>query len=212
MCCGAHAWGLTFIHNRELFEELERMVDEDNHVRSELAAAGELTGEYHPRLETVHRYNAARLKEIIAEYGWPGRSLVGNEGATYAWLILEHAISDPDFQRRGLELLKSAASRGEVPATHAAYLEDRIRTFEGRPQLYGTQFDRDRSGEISPLPIEDPEHVNDRRRALGMDSLEQRTRYMRSQARNERENPRPFDYDAHQQEFNEWAHRVGWRR
>lgn len=209
MCCGASAWGLSFIHNRSLFEELERMVDEDNRVRSELAAAGELFEGYHPRMEAVHRYNAARLKEIIAEHGWPGRSLVGDEGATYAWLILQHAISDPDFQRRGLDLLKAAAAHGEAPASHAAYLEDRIRTFEGRPQLYGTQFDRDRSGEISPLPIENAERVNERRRVIGLDTIEQRTRVMRAQ---EGETLPPFDYDARQREFEEWARRVGWRK
>lgn len=212
MCCGASSWGLSFIHNRSLFEELERMVDEDNRVRSELAALGELFDGYHPRMEVVHRCNAARLKEIIAEHGWPGRSLVGDEGATYAWIILQHAISDPEFQRRGLELLKAAAARGEVPASHAAYLEDRIRTFEGRPQFYGTQFDRDSSGEINPLPIEDAGRVNERRRALGMDTIEQRTRAMRNQAAQEVETLRPFEYDTRQREFEQWARRVGWRK
>lgn len=193
MCCGAGAWGLSFIHNRDLFEDLERMVDEDNRVRAELAAAGELSGGYHPRMEAVHRDNARRLKEIIAEHGWPGRSLVGDEGATYAWLILQHAISDPEFQRHGLELLKAAVARGDAPASHVAYLEDRIRTFEGRPQLFGTQFGFDAFGELTPLPIEDPEHVNERRRALGLDTIEHRTRAMRSQATHDANVSSPSD-------------------
>lgn len=210
MCCGASELGLSFIHNRQLFQELERMADEDTNVRSELFASGELFDGYHPRMETVHRRNAARLKEIIAEHGWPGRSLVGEEGATYAWLILQHAIGDPEFQRRGLELLKEAVSRGEAPATHAAYLEDRIRIYEGRSQLYGTQFDWDSSGKLSPLSIEDPEHVNQRRRSIGLDTVEHRTERVRDEAAQENAMP-PREYGMRKHEYEEWLRRVGWR-
>lgn len=210
MCCGASDFGLSFIHNRKLFEELECMADEDTRVRMQLLATGELFQGYHSRMEAVHRRNAARLKEIIAEFGWPGRSLVGEEGATYAWLILQHSIGDPEFQRRGLELLKQAAAYGEAPATHAAYLEDRIRMYEGRPQPYGTQFDWDSDGQLSPMPIEDPERVNDRRRAIGLDTIEHQTHRMRANALNENAMP-PRDYGMRQKEYEEWLRRVGWR-
>ena len=46
-----------------------------------------------------------------------------------------------------LSALQAAAGRGEVPPLQPAMLEDRIRTFEGRPQRYGTQFDWDADGE-----------------------------------------------------------------
>jgi hypothetical protein len=210
MCCGASAFGLDFIHNRKVFEELERMVDEDNRVRSELLASGALFDGYHPRMEAVHRKNAARLRQIIAQHGWPGRSLVSEEGATYAWLIVQHAIGDPEFQRRGLELIKVAVSRGHAPATHAAYLEDRIRMYEGRPQLYGTQFDWDANGQLGPVPIEDFEHVNERRRSIGLDTIEHRIERMRADALAEHALP-PRDYGMRQAEYERWLQRVGWR-
>lgn len=210
MCCGGSDFALSFVHDRPLFEELERMVDEDNRVRSELSASGQLFRGYHPRMEAVHKANARRLKQIIEERGWPGRSLVGDEGATYAWLIAQHAISDPPFQRSCLILLMEAVAHHEAPASHVAYLEDRIRTFEGRPQIYGTQFERDRHGEINPLPIEDRARVNERRRAIGLDSIEDRTRMMRSRDKEERPGPLQ-DYDQQQREFEAWARRVGWR-
>jgi hypothetical protein len=210
MCTGANHWALSFVHNRELFEELERMADEDNRVRSELAATGELFKGYHPRMEAVHRANARRLKEIIAQHGWPGRTLVGDEGATYAWMIVQHAIGEPAFQRSCLILLMEAVARHEAPASHVAFLDDRIRTFEGRPQVYGTQFERDRNGQINPLPIEDPEHVNERRRAIGLDAIEDRTRMMRTQSGQEDIGP-PKNYDEHQRELQQWAKRTGWR-
>lgn len=210
MCCGGNHFALGFIHDRPLFEELERMADEDTRVRSELACAGELFHGYHPRMEAVHKANARRLKQIIAERGWPGRSLVGDEGATYAWMIVQHAIGDPAFQRSCLILLIEAVAHGEAPASHVAYLDDRIRTFEGRPQLYGTQFERDRNGEINPMPIEESERVNERRRAIGLDSIEDRLRMARAQA-GRADAGNDFDYEQHQLEFDSWARRVGWR-
>src|SRR6266849_3257008 len=47
-----------------------------------------------------------RMKEIIAKYGWPGRSLVGTEAATAAYLIVSHAVRDVAFQRSALEAMK----------------------------------------------------------------------------------------------------------
>lgn len=211
MCCGAHEFGLSFIHNRELFEELEHMADADTRLRSQLLKTGELFEGYHPRMEAMRRRNAARLKQIVTEHGWPGRSLVGEEGATYAWLILQHSIGDPDFQRLGLELLQDAVARGEAPATHAAYLEDLIRMYEGRPQRWGTQFDWDSDGRLSPIPVEDAEHVNERRRSIGLDTLEHRTQRMREEAATENAMP-PHDYGMRRREYEQWLYRVGWRK
>ena len=51
-----------------LREELIAMRAEDLRVREELLNSGELGGGYAPRMEAIHRRNAARLREIIAEY------------------------------------------------------------------------------------------------------------------------------------------------
>jgi hypothetical protein len=65
---------------------------------------------------------AARLDEIVALHGWPGRSLVGEDGATAAWIIAQHADHDAGFQERMLELLQDAVAREEASVRHAAYL------------------------------------------------------------------------------------------
>ena len=88
--------------NDALRNELLDMAAEDLRVRAELAADGSLFYGYHPRMAEVHRRNAARLDAVIEEHGWPGRSLVGEDGAEAACLILHHAIGDPPLQRRGL--------------------------------------------------------------------------------------------------------------
>src|SRR5262245_59980624 len=146
MVCGTGEAKKENPMDEALRERLLAMAAEDQRVRAELAADASLFDGYHPRMEEVHRRNAAALVEIIAAHGWPGRSLAGEDRALAAWLILQHTIGDPPLQRRGLELLRHAVAAGEVAPIHAAMLEDRIAFFEGRPQRYGTQFDWDECG------------------------------------------------------------------
>ncbi|MBW4699886.1 MAG: hypothetical protein KME03_18705 [Aphanocapsa lilacina HA4352-LM1] len=194
----------------QLRTELVAMAAEDQLVRAELAADGSLFAGYHPRMEAVHRRNAGRLEAILAAYGWPGRSLVGGEGAAAAFLLLQHAIGFPDLQRSALGLLQQAVAASEAAPLHAAMLEDRLCTFEGRPQRFGTQFDWDAAGDLSPLPIEDPEGVDARRRAVGLEPLAEQTRRMREQALLAGEKP-PSDFEQRRLEMEHWARSVGWR-
>jgi hypothetical protein len=191
--------------------ELLALVGEDQRVRAELVAEGSLFDGYHPRMRAVHEANAERLASILTQRGWPGEPRVGSDGANAAWLIVQHAIGRPAFQREALEALSVAAARGEVPALQPALLEDRIRTLEGRLQRYGTQFDWDESGELSPLLVEDPDGVDERRRAIGLGPLEQSIRSQRQAAAAEGERP-PVDWHARRRGMEEWLREVGWRR
>ncbi|MCZ6835288.1 MAG: hypothetical protein O7G85_05885, partial [Planctomycetota bacterium] len=87
---------------------------------------------------------------------------------------------DPDFQERCLPILKAAAEKGEVRPGDVAYLEDRVRVAQKRPQLYGTQYGvrhdadgnsmKDASGAmIYLLPVvEDAAGLDERRAAVGL--------------------------------------------
>ena len=198
------------MHTAALSLELLSMAAEDLRVREELARDGSLFEGYHPRMREVHERNAERLSAILHEHGWPGRSLVGEEAAQAAWLILQHAISRPPLQRHGLSLLKRAAAAREVPPVQLAMLEDRIRSNEGRGQLYGTQFDWDEHGELSPVPIEDEANVDARRREIGLGPLDEDIRRTRESAEREGERP-PMDREAREREKENWLRSVGWR-
>ena len=191
--------------------ELLAMAEEDQRVRAELAADGSLFDGYHPRMRAVHDGHAARLAAILERWGWPGEPQVGPDGAKAAWLIAQHAIARPAFQRQALEALRVAAGRGDAPLLQPAMLEDRIRVLEGRPQRYGTQFDWDESGELSPLPVEDPEALEDRRRAVGLGPLDEAVRTQREAAAAEGERP-PEDWRARRRGMEAWLRAVGWRR
>jgi hypothetical protein len=117
--------------NEELRRELIAMRDEDMRVRAELVAANELGGAYVPRMEAVHVKNAARPRELLVRHGWPAEDIAGKDGSEAAWIIAQHAIEEPEFQRQTLLRMPVARPRGK----HAAYLEDCIAMLEGRPQF-----------------------------------------------------------------------------
>jgi hypothetical protein len=195
---------------QELARELTAMAEEDQRVRAELAWDGHLFRGYHPRMAEVHSRNAERLREIIDQHGWPGRTLVGDRAGRAAWLILQHAIAYPQLMRSGLELIRDASERGEVSRAEVAVLEDRIRILEGRPQLYGTQYEWDDHGEMSPLPVEDSKGVDERRLAIGLPRLRESTTRVREGAKAAGELP-PGDLPQRRQESETWARMVGWR-
>lgn len=183
------------------------MAEEDERVRDELAATGELFQGYAPRMAEVHTRNGAELERIVREYGWPGKKLAGKRGAHAAWLILQHAIGSPSLQRGCLPLLKEAAARGDIEPRQVAYLADRICFFEKRPQRYGTQFNWDEEGKMSPWLLEDPERVDELRLSVGLGPLSERIEEMRRETAGE---PRP-DLKKMQEEGDAWARKVGWR-
>jgi hypothetical protein len=192
-----------------LATELIAMAEEDQRVRAELLAEGVLFDGYQPRMAEVHQRNAQRLAAIMRDVGWPGRSVVGTRAADAAWLVLQHAIGDPSVMRRGLELVRVSAATGDVDPIQVAMLEDRIRTFSGLPQRYGTQFDWDEDGVMNPRPIEDAEHVDERRRAIGLPPLAEKLAEIREATASAGDRD-PADAAARRREIDEWERSVGW--
>ena len=196
--------------NETLRDELLEMVRRDRIVRAELVASNELFGGYEPRMARVHERNARRMRRIIESVGWPGADLVGPDGAEAAWIVLQHAIGEPDLVRRVLPLLQAASRDGRACPRHAAMLEDRIRFFEGKPQRYATQFDWDAEGNLSPGDVEDSERLDERRRAVGLQPLAEQMEAARGRAAAEGDRPPP-DHGEYSKARDEWAASVGWR-
>lgn len=119
---------------------------------------------------TLDKSNTSRLKKIIQEFGWPTISLVGEQASRAAWLLVQHADHDLNFQESCLALMKDLAEN-EVSQQNIAYLEDRVRIAQGRPQLYGTQFDNP-GVNFGPKSVEDSPNLNKRRIAAGLSSFE----------------------------------------
>lgn len=128
--------------------------------------------------ETVDYRNTERLKTIIDTIGWPSISKVWREGAANAWLIVQHADHDLEFQKKCLALI-NLEPEGEVAKRDIAYLEDRIAIGDGKPQIYGTQFYMNSDGQLQPLPIQDADNVDMRRKEIGLGTLAEYQKRMR---------------------------------
>ncbi len=194
--------------NKLLAKQLVALAAHDLETRKRLAEDASLFDGYHPEMQAVHEANAKQLQTIIDGVGWPTKQLVGEHGAEAAWLIVQHAIGLPSFQRACLELLRKSVAAGDAPAWQMAVLLDRIRTYEGLPQIYGTQFDWDDDGQLSPRPIEDHDGVDQRRKYVGLEPLEAATERIRT---GDAAAFRPKDLAEHRKRMEDWAHQVGWR-
>jgi hypothetical protein len=75
--------------------------------------------------------------------------------------------------RRCLTLLRAAAAAGEAEPSHVAFLVDRLSLVERNIQVYGTTICRQADGSFGPPLLEDPDRVDERRRAVGLPPLEQ---------------------------------------
>ena len=146
--------------DQELHDELLAMMDADQEART---GGGSLDGD-------IER--TERLKEIIAEHGWPTYDLVGEDGEEAAWVIAQHSDLDPEFQAEALELLREAVADEQASPGNLAYLEDRVRAGRGDPQLYGTQMGCTRKGKPAEPEIEDPANLDERREAAGLPPYE----------------------------------------
>jgi hypothetical protein len=161
----------------ELVAELARRVEIDQAVRAE---DGPQTEDHYRHREAVDQDNTHWLKRIVAAHGWPGRRLVGEEGAHHGWLLAQHADRDRDFQKHCLALLRDAVQRGDAAPIDLAYLVDRVRRADGQPQLYGTQYESGPNGQWQPQPIDTPALVNQRRALIDMNPIEDDYYYHRT--------------------------------
>ena len=78
-----------------------------------------------------------------------------------------------------------------------------------KPQLYGTQFDWDKSGEMSPNFFDDVTKVNERRKQIGFNTLEEQIGIMRKRVKDENQFP-PIDFEKRKLEMEEWRKKTGW--
>ncbi|MFG2329074.1 DUF6624 domain-containing protein [Streptomyces sp. NPDC048604] len=158
----------------DLAADLRRRAEADRRARNELLRTGR-PGD----LFEVDAENTMWLKAIVAEHGWPGVALVGEQGADDAWLLVQHADRDPEFQLEALELLQIAVDAHDAPARHLACLTDRVLVAFDQPQLYGTQYTGEGAG-MHLLPVHDPERLDERRASAGLETAASYDRRMRA--------------------------------
>ena len=115
----------------------------------------------------LDQQNIVYIDSVMARYGYPGKSLVGEPTNLAGWYVIQHSDRIEDF----LPQIKIAAETGELPYRLYATMLDRSLMNRGLAQKYGTQamtYFWGTPEEVSLIwPIEDPDQVNDRRKEAG---------------------------------------------
>ncbi len=159
--------------NTQLGSVLLRLAERDEEAR-QAASAQPMNTNLRGTIQRIDRENREELRAMIRQFGWPGRSLVGELAAHAAWLVAQHADEDPAFQKQCLDLMESARA-GEVSRHDLAFLTDRVLLASGKKQKYGTQFVQ-AGGRFAPQPMDDLKKVEARRRKIGLPTLAQYAR------------------------------------
>lgn len=178
--------------NNELKERLDSIYNKDQGIR-ELMDIHITTERKHEILETLglkedefdnnsyglmHNYdkeNIEEVKKIIDEFGYPGKTLVGEPTNKSVYYVIQHS----DFIEEYFPLIKKAGEKDELPKTLVAMMEDRLLMQKGLCQKYGTQvyWKRIINSETEEnemfrfiWPVENPEKINELRKSIGINS------------------------------------------
>jgi hypothetical protein len=125
------------------------------------------------------RENADWLKSVLAEIGWFDIRIYGEEASQAAWLLVQHADHDPDWQRSMLAMLEAKVRDGDFQGRYFAYLSDRVAMNGNAPQRFGTQGRCVGPGDWQPFPVAEPSAALDaRRQSVGLEPIgEYRARF-----------------------------------
>lgn len=129
-----------------------------------------------PRNDALDSRNTDEIKELLKAYRWFTISEFGKEADSQAWLIVQHADLDLQFQKEILNILTDLWPKNETSPENYAYLFDRVAAAWGDPtkrslQRYGTQGQCLGSKIWEPIPMEDPQHIDERRSSVGLNTL-----------------------------------------
>jgi outer membrane protein OmpA-like peptidoglycan-associated protein len=128
---------------------------------------------------TIHEkdsINTIKVQLILDKYGWLGEDVVGEDGNTTLFLVIQH--SHLDVQEKYLPMMRDAVKNGNAEAGDLAYLEDRIAMRHGKNQIYGSQlYTNLKTGKDTLWPIEDYANVDKRRANVGLEPLQDYVSY-----------------------------------
>lgn len=115
--------------------------------------------------------NLIKIQKILDEKGWLGRDVIGGQGNSTLFLIIQH--SPIEIQKKYLPMMRDAVKNNNARPSSLALLEDRVALGTGKKQIYGSQIGRNQeTGEYYILPIEDPENIDKRRAKVGLGTIQ----------------------------------------
>lgn len=163
--------------NQPLRAQILQLANQDQLNRQDFTTLMKKLAAKTPQGDTAFRvFNSAdsaiqsQLLAIIRVHGWPTRTMVANDGAHAAWLVVQHMPKE--YQEPMLPKLLAAVKAGEAQAGDGALLQDRVLTRSKKPQIYGSQMSISPTGGPPTLDsIENEACVDVRRKSVGLEPL-----------------------------------------
>ena len=160
-----------------LSEELDSVFDMDTkyrmqllRVQARLGANSKEVKDLSQLMDRADSSNVLKVSRILDEHGWLGPDIVGANGNQALFLVVQHASLK--IQEKYLPLLAKAVQKGKAQPSQLALLTDRIAVRNGKKQIFGSQIQLDPvTNKNGIFPLEDPDHVDERRAKAGLGPL-----------------------------------------
>lgn len=121
-------------------------------------------------IDKNHTINEKKVKTILEEYGWPTKEMIGERGNWTICNVIQH--SDNEVRTQYLPMMRQAFIDKKLEPRFLVRAEDRIATERGDLQIYGGQMKYYAETKSFNLwPVFDPENIDKRRTAIGLDSI-----------------------------------------
>ena len=159
---------LESIYDTVFYSRIEALFQADQEARHLLKSDMDQASAWRI-IHEVDSANLIALEQLIVERGFPTLSKLGYKCCDHAALIAQH--SPPDYLHWFLEQAQVAADSGDFIRSWIAYMTDRDLDHQNKPQLYGTQG-LTRDGLTGMYLIKDIEHLNERRRNMDLEPIE----------------------------------------
>ncbi len=146
-----------------------RLIDQQ---RQEFALLKNLRQHATPRNKALWaekcRENLLFIHDYVSKYGWPPASVVDEDGENAAFLMTQHGDAKgllggawtAQATQMQKDILRAMQKDGATPG-YIAFVTDRVRYNQGKPQLYGTIPE-------PQYPVDQPEGLEARRSQMGL--------------------------------------------
>ncbi len=113
-----------------------------------------------------------KVLSIVNTWGWKGAAHYGDAGPWVLLITFMH--TNIITQKKYFAFLERATKQGILPPYGFAIIADQIALQETGYQIYGTQLKQTRGivKQYEPLPVINPDELNNRRGALGLSSYD----------------------------------------
>ncbi len=162
--------------NQRLAAQLDSIYDNDQKYRLPIDSVEQRYGRGSKEalaqwllIDAADSGNTLFISRLLDGHGWPAPDEIGEQGEKAICVVVQHARLA--VQEKYAPMMQQAVLAHKVAPGWYAILTDRVALREGKKQRYGSQLHGNPSGPPWVSPIEDPDHVDERRAAIGLEPM-----------------------------------------